>query len=39
MDFPDGKERCVRTIWVRHKEGQYRFITSYPRRRSRSEGK
>lgn len=39
LDFPDGKERCIQTVWVRESEGQYRFITSVPCRKSRGTGK
>lgn len=32
MAFPDGKERCVRSVWVSDKPETFRFITSYPKK-------
>lgn len=33
MGFPDGRERCVRTVWISDTPEAFRLVTSYPVKR------
>ncbi len=37
LNFPDGKERCIRTVWIHQKDGQYRLVTAYPHKKQKGK--
>lgn len=36
MSFPDGKDRCVHAVWISEPTGDFRLVTSYPKKSKRS---